>query len=620
MTRKTVVLALIALVDMAGARAYGAQPAGTFTPPPPTPQQIAGQKIYEQRCASCHESGQERVPPGYLLRWLSVDHIERTLVSGPMQVQATGLERAEITSVAVYLSRYRNADAREVHPQPNPCKKPMAPMSPGERDWHVWGHDVGNSRHQPTPGFTAAQVPQLKVKWAWAYPGQYAQGQPILVGGNVLVGSSIGRVTALDAGTGCEHWTYDGGVGAKSAVVVGTLPDGRHLAFYGDEKSTAHAIDTRTGKGVWKVKIDDHPISRVTGTPTYFEGRLYVPVSSYEEGAGSDPKYPCCTFRGNIVALDAATGKVLWKNYSIVTPLKPFRVNSAGTQMYGPAGGAIWSSPTVDKQRRMIYAATGNSYTDVDDVGADAIVAFDMDSGERKWVNQITAGDSYLVRCANEFEGKGNCPTKAGPDHDFGGPPILKTLPGGKRILLGSQKSGQVSALDPDDGGKILWQTQVGRGSALGGIEHGSAADDRHIYVPVSDVIGGKDALPGLNALDLVTGKLKWRVSTPELQCSWGTDRCRRAQSAAATVIPGVAFSGAWDGHLRAYSVDDGKILWDFDTAAAPMKTVNGLSARGGSIDGGGATIAHGMLFVNSGYGNFAYGGRLLLAFSIDGK
>ncbi len=355
------------------------------------------------------------------------------------------------------------------------------------------------------------------------------------------------------------------------------------------------------------------------GAPVLYDGRLYVPVSAAEEAAARDPKYPCCTFRGSVVALDAASGNVLWKSHSIDAEPRRHRISTAGAQMSGPAGGAIWSAPTIDVRRQVIYAATGNSYTDVDSDGSDAIIAFDLKTGARRWVNQLTRGDNFVIGCPKDKAGEGNCPADGGPDFDFGASPILRALPNGRRILIAGQKSGLVYGLDPDDNGRLRWQVRVGHGSALGGVEWGMAADDEYVYVANSDAGLREGALPGLTALRIEDGAQRWHIPTPTTACSWGEEQCRRGQPGAVTLIPGVVFSGALDGRIRAYDAATGAILWDFDTAPA-VATINGPATEGGSIDAGGATIANGVLYVNSGYGRWGKPGRLLLAFSVDGK
>jgi len=277
--------------------------------------------------------------------------------------------------------------------------------------------------------------------------------------------------------------------------------------------------------------------------------------------------------------------------------------------LLGPAGAAVWSAPTIDEKRKRLYASTGNSYTDVDINTSDAIVAFDLETGKLVWASQVQPKDNFIVGCPNTA----NCPKESGPDFDFGSSPVLRTLPNGKQVLVAGQKSGIVYGLDPDHKGKILWQTRLGKGSALGGVEWGHAADDRLAYVAIADRIV-KDGTPGLYALDLATGEKKWGAPGPAV--AGGSP----GQSAAVAVMPGAVFSGALNGHFRAYSTATGEIMWDFETNRV-FDTVNGVPAKGGSIDGGGPAIAHGMVYTGSGYGQFgSIAGNVLLAFSVDGK
>jgi polyvinyl alcohol dehydrogenase (cytochrome) len=506
----------------------------------------------------------------------------------------------------------------------NRCTEPPAPIPmKSAANWNGWGRDLENSRYHPRPGFNAADVSKLKVKWAFGYPkATFTYGQPTIIGDRLYVTSGAGKVYALNARTGCVYWTADAGVSTRTAISVGPMPANsaaKFAAYLGDDKATVHALNADDGATLWKTRVDDHPVGRVSGAPILYQDKLFVPVSSIEEVTGSNPKYECCKFRGAVVALDARTGKQLWKTHTITDPPTPFKKNSVGTQMYGPAGAAVWSAPTLDLKRKLIYVGTGNSYTDVETRTANAILAIDMDTGSLKWSNQMTPKDAFLVGCYKP--GAGNCPEAPGPDVDFGSSPILRRSAGGKQILLAGQKSGEVFGLDPDNRGKILWQEKVGEGSALGGVEWGFAADSENAYVAIADAVtpAGKGQ-SGIAALKIATGERLWFVPTPKVTCTWGKSRCLPAQSQAVTAIPGAVFSGSMDGHLRAYSAKDGSILWDFDTGI-PFETVNGVQAKGGSLDAAGPTISNGILYVHSGYGRIVgQGGNVLLAFSVDGK
>ena len=487
------------------------------------------------------------------------------------------------------------------------------PFTPGRGDWNGWGVDAINSRFQSQPGLTAAAVPRLKLKWAFGFPGETrTQSQPAIVGGRVFVGTTKGTVYSLDAATGCLYWSYETGAFVKAAPTIVRLGS-RWAAYFGDGHGYAYAVDAETGREIWKTQVDDHPAARITGSPTYYKGRLYVPVASGEETLAATPKYQCCTFRGSLAALDAETGHVIWKTFTVPDPAKPYKTNAEGTALYGPAGAGIWSAPTIDEKRKRIYAGTGNSYTGIDLPTSDSILAFDLDSGSLLWSQQVTPGDNWVPGCPKAA----NCPDKPGDDFDFGSSPALRNLGGGKQILVATQKSGVVYGLDPDERGKVLWKTRIGVGSGMmGGIAWGAAHQGTTAYVAVADY-NRPNGTPGLYALRTDSGEKLWSTPAPR-------DAGNPAEAAAVSGMPGIVFSASFGGHLRAYTTGDrdqpGKIVWDFD-ARRDFETVNHVAAKGGSFDGGGPAISHGMVIVTCGYG-FAGGvpGNVMLAFSVDGK
>ena len=318
------------------------------------------------------------------------------------------------------------------------------------------------------------------------------------------------------------------------------------------------------------------------------------------------------------MTLDARTGDEIWKTYMIPEGPRPTQRNDVGTQLWGPSGAAVWLAPTLDPERKALYVGTGNNYSNPPIGMSDAVLALDMETGDILWSRQMTEADAWSAACI--MEETQNCPKDAGPDVDFGSSPILRSLADGTRVLLAPQKSGIVHALDPDHSGKTLWQTRVGRGGVLGGVEWGSAADDELIYVAVSDhALGGGETEGGMFALRIDNGEKVWHTPAPTPACL-GQEGCSAAQPAAVTLMRGAVFSGSYDGHLRAYSTANGTILWDFDTVRE-YSTVNGVKARGGSLNGPGPTIVDGMLYVNSGYPLFGgQPGNVLLALSVDGK
>jgi polyvinyl alcohol dehydrogenase (cytochrome) len=241
------------------------------------------------------------------------------------------------------------------------------------------------------------------------------------------------------------------------------------------------------------------------------------------------------------------------------------------------------------------------------------VIALDLNSGKVLWTSQVTPRDVFVVGCNASRE---NCPDNEGPDFDFGNSAILRDLPGGRSVIVIGQKSGVVWALDPDKSGAILWQRRVGRGSALGGLEWGSAADLSVGYFPISDLMLGPEAAGGLYALRLDTGAPVWEARPSRADCK-DPKNCTQAQSAAITLIPGVVFSGTTTGLMRAYDTADGRVIWTYD-ANQPYTTVNGVAAKGGSFNGPGPVIAGGTVFMNAGYAylGIGTGGNVLLAFS----
>jgi polyvinyl alcohol dehydrogenase (cytochrome) len=572
----------------------------------------------------CHDQALERAPARSALATRSAESVIAALTTGAMKSQATGLSVDQIRALAVFVTGKQPGASSSAAPLANLCKESGASINLGAPSWNGWGFDQENSRYQPKPGIKAEDVPKLKVKWAFAYPSGRVNSQPTVIGDRLYVGCSPGLVYCLNAKTGCVRWTYETGSGVRTAITIGPLPassPSKFAAYFGTRDRFVHAVDAETGVLLWKTKIEDQAVSTITGAPVLYKDRLYVPLSSGEEVAGRNDKYECCTFRGSLVALDAYTGKVLWKSYSITEPLKAFKKSASGTQMYGPAGGAIWSAPTVDPRRKLIYVATGDSYTEMETGGADAIVALDIETGKIKWINQVTPNDNFLVGC-NGPNPPPNCPQPLGPDFDFGSSPILHALPNGKQVILAGQKSGVMYALDPDNGGKTLWQAKIGYGSTLGGIQWGSAADQQNVYAAVSDVVAPPDKRqPGIAALDIATGKKIWHTPSPKSDCVTEGRQCSNAQSAAVTAIPGVVFSGAMDGHFRAYATKDGSIVWDFNSGANTFDTVNGIKAKGGMMNAGGPIVVNGVLYVNAGYGGIqGQPGNVLLAFTVDGR
>jgi polyvinyl alcohol dehydrogenase (cytochrome) len=548
------------------------------------------------------------------LRRLPWRSILTALENGKMRSQGAMLSAAEREAVAKYLG---TAGAESI-PRSAYCPASVL-VGPGAV-WNGWGVDPANSRFQParSAGLTRDVVHRLKVKWAFGFPGATtAFATPTVAAGWLFVGSADGTVYSLNAQTGCIRWTFEASEGVRTAILISA--DGR-TAYFGDLHANVYAVDANTGAQRWRTHVEDHPYATITGTPKLEAGRLYVPVSGGEEEVSAgDPAFVCCKFRGSLVALNANDGKQIWKTYTIAQEAKMTGRTPAGTERWGPSGVSIWSSPTLDLQRKAIYVGTGVNFTDPPTKTSDAVLAFDMDSGRILWSQQFIPDDRYNFGCMNEQQ-KGNCPENPGKDMDFGAPPILRALSGGRRLLIAGQKSGVVHALDPDKQGKIVWETRIGHGGPQGGVLWGAASDDRLAYFSLSDWDPTKpESGGGMFALDLNTGTKVWSTPAPKPACL-AVKGCSAAQPGAPSAIPGVVFAGSLDGHLRAYDTKTGAVIWDVDTLH-DFETVNGIKARGGSMNGTGPTVAGGILYSNSGYARIpSIPGNVLLAFSVDGK
>jgi polyvinyl alcohol dehydrogenase (cytochrome) len=624
---KTFLPAAFALASLAisfacaeAARAQQPAPAAT---PPPAANLFSGTETgigtFQTHCMGCHGNPQvPQAPAPDAIRQMTPERIYDALTTGPMKPQGDQLTDDQRKMLATFLSGRPLGSLTEGAAQdmPNRCasNQPLAdPTSASE--WNGWSPDVANTRFQSAKGagLTAAEVPQLKLKWAFGFPtGLSAYGQPAIVSGRVFTGSDIGYVYSLDAATGCVYWSYQAKGAVRPAVTVAPVKGRgktKYAAYFGDAHANVYAVDAQTGEQLWTARVDDHFVARITAAPKVYEGRVYVPVSSSEEFSSSNLDYSCCTGRGSIVALDAATGAQIWKSYVVPTPV-PVRKNSKGVQQFAPSGGSIWNSPTIDAKLGVIYAGTGDGQTDPAPDTTDSVIALDLKTGKLLWHYQAQAGDAFMGGC-NGDQRTDNCPKVNGPDQDIGNSPILRELPNGKRVLVFGMKDGTAIALDPDRHGAELWKVHpvklpAGQEnsfySRLNGIVWGGAADDSNVYYGLQS--------GGIVALKLATGETVWHTTFPT------PGNARVNNVAAATAMPGVVFVAGSDGKIHALSTSDGKQLWEYDTAK-PFETVNKVAAKGGAIASIGPSIVNGMLFIGSGYavtGNNS--GNVLLAFS----
>lgn len=568
-----------------------------------------GKGLYQQHCAHCHEGAVAKAPHREFLETMTVTAVLAALNDGIMQQQSATLTTQQRQQVAEYLTRTDLASYQQPPPPPQ-CSgealqfdRSQPPAKTG------WGYDTRRFVPAAVAGISRAEVPSLELKWSFAFPGALrARSQPKVAMGAVFVGSQDGTVYAFDLQTGCVRWMQQVGAEVRTAIVIEPWPAGAPPAtapklFFGDLLGRAYALNALTGEILWQQKLEDHPNATITGSPLLVDDTLYVPVSSLEVTTAANPDYPCCSFRGSVVALDTANGAIKWRHYSVDKPAELQGKTAVGTAIMGPSGGGVWTSPTYDARRGLIYHGSGQNYSAPADGNSDAVFAVDAKTGQRVWHRQFIRDDIWTPACIMKTA---NCTTDKGRDHDIASSVLLINGPKRQQILVAGQKSGMVYGLDPGRRGAILWQRAVGRGSVMGGVHFGMAAEGRRVYVPIVDtplqadgVMAKNAGTPGVHALDAFTGQLLWSAVNHRANCS--DSGCHPGVSAALTAIPGVVFAGHLDGMLRAYEGETGKIIWQDDTTK-PTQAVNGLIARGGSMSGPGPTIAAGHIIVNSGY------------------
>ncbi len=310
------------------------------------------------------------------------------------------------------------------------------------------------------------------------------------------------------------------------------------------------AVNKGTGATLGVVQIHSHPLAIVTMSPTFFDGKLFVGVSSVEENVPLLPGYQCCSFAGKMVALafNAAKGKfqIVWSVSSI----------SGARQAEGWAGAAIWGSqPSIDAGRRQVFVGTGNSYSVSNatvqcqrsttppeipytlnndtclpaDVWQDSILAIDIDSGHVNWVQQRPGVDIFTAACGYPNFGPQNttiCPGVPGPDSDFGMAPTFvsggASGHGQDKIVVG-RKSGDLYAFSAQNG-HLLWATATNPKGITGGLSWGISVDDSRVYFTAinSDYktwqlqpSGQTIDRSAYGAVSLTSGAILWETAVP---------------------------------------------------------------------------------------------------------
>lgn len=582
---------------------------------------VSGEAIYEQYCAVCHAAPvDQRTPPRDSLGEYTANSIVDALTQGVMRPQGAALSEQEQILVAEYLS---GESYSEVATGSLPrCARALSGIDlQAAGNWNGWGNGDANLRYQPADATNIKRdnIDQLELVWAFGHEeATAARAQPSILGDVMLMGSGSGTVYAMDLESGCAYWTFAATTEVRTAVTaVHSQKLDRTVVVFADLSNRLFVLDAVTGEELWHADVDDNRYAVSTGSPVIHEDRIFVPVSSLEVSAAGNPDHVCCTFRGNMAAFDLNSGEKLWHTY-IMEEAQEVGTNSVGNPILAPSGAPIWGTPTIDAKRNRVYVGSGQNYTRPASDTSDAVLAFDMDTGNMEWVYQTTADDAFTLACVRRGP---NCP-EPGPDVDIGAPILNVTLSDGRDILIAGTKDAVVFGLDPDRDGEVLWKTRIGRGSPLGGIHWGMTAVGDMLYAPVADggalnTGEGHQRQPGLHAIDMKTGEVIWYAAAQD-RCPQGS-RCTDVYSAPATATDELVLSGALNGHLFAHDRDSGEVVWEYNSLQ-DYKTINGVEARGGSLDATGPVLSGDYMIVNTGYAVFGQiPGNTMLVFRLRG-
>jgi len=591
--------------------------------------------LFKTTCAICHEVPETKAPPTATLRQLPAAQILMAMEFGKMQPQAAGLQQEQRVRLAKWLAAEEDAK-RDAWIAAKACPAETPVPATGRENWGL-GRD--NARHVDDTRLNRSNVGKLELQWSIALPAVTAmRSQPVVAGETVFLGSKGAHLLALDRRSGCVRWSFKTDAPVHSSLTLDQTPDSVPTLFFADEMATVYAVDATRGTLRWRERVKWFPTSIVSGPITYYDNRLFVPLSSFEVAAAGLPTHECCRTHGGIQALDASTGKAVWRYDTTPHAAKTY-VNRDGVQMWGPSGAVVWNSPTIDAKRGALYFGTGQNSSSPATGTSDAIIALDLKTGAMRWVFQALADDAWNAACLG---GGASCPKENGPDFDFGASVILLERKQGD-LLLAGQKSGEVFALDPDRNGAVVWRKRVGSGSSNGGVHHGMATDGTRVYVPIADPerkVAGYVPKPGVYALAVDDGEMLWAhpvqrgcafdpgdaplVGLAEMakgksdRSPWPECSYYYGHSAAAVVANGVVFAGALDGRLRMFDARSGKLLRVIETKRA-FSASNGVDGHGGAIDVGGAIVSDSQLFVLSGYGMFGQmPGNMLLVYGLE--
>lgn len=596
-----------------------------------------GKAVYDKNCAACHaapEAG-SRTPPFASLRKMSGQTITTALTSGVMKPIGDGLDRRDLRDVVAYLAA-PEGPVGTGWIDDNMCAADKRAIDLSAKPAQLgYGVDTDNTRRMSAAqaGFTGKQAANLEVAWTLAMPKTSGlRGQGVVVGSTLFYpAGQANYVLALDTRTGCVKWATPTASGIRNSLAYGKLgPNGPMAVVGGGGDGKLVAFDAKTGKVVWAVDPRHDKTVPLSGSPIFAGDKIVVPISAIDVANAMRPNFECCKGHGAVALVQAADGKVLWTWHTMETAKPLGRKNAQGVDLYGPSGAPIWSSPSVDLKKGVVYTATGENTSPPATGTSDSLVAIDLATGKQKWVFQALANDVWNMACPVGPPPPGaalkpNCffanEGSVLRDHDFGGGPVIWRGKGGKELILGGQKSGDVWAVNAATG-KQVWHHQFGKGTALGGVHWGVATDGTRLFAPIADPgVPAAQNAAGLYAIDIATGKVAWSWKASAdcengRKARVGSCDIRFGISAPPLVVDGTVIAGGLDGRLYVFDAATGKLLATHDTAVAYPQTVTKIAGAGGSIDAAGPFAGDGMLFVGSGYGSFGQqAGNVLVAF-----
>lgn len=612
--------AAAAAVGLCLALAPGAQ---ASAPSPADAASHPGRAVYDRACAACHDTPETKSPPLSALQTLGPDALLSSLTIGKMKEQGALLKAPELQAVVDYLSAGARTDQSWIARAACPAERRTVDLS-GRETWTRFGVDYAGSRSMDArrAGLTRADLGRLEVAWTLGLPQTNSlRSGPVIVGSTLFYSASqTGVLLALDTQTGCIKWSLKTPRPMRTSLTYGQLGRGGPKALIvGDAAGQVLAVDAQSGRLLWSVEGRHDAEAMLTGAPVLWRDRIIVPVSAMEVARAGNPYYSCCKVHGAVVALNARDGARLWVAHSMPDAKPTGGRNAVGAEHWGPSGAPVWSSPTINERRKVVYVGTGQNTSHPGTGTSDAIWSIDAAKGATRWFFQALSHDVWNMACPRGA----NCPAAVGSvrkDFDFGSQAIIARDGRGKEILLAGQKSGDVWGIGPD--GREVWRRNLSPGSPLGGVHWGLASDGIRVFAPIADPVGA-----GLHALDVSTGQVLWQrllgdSSCRELGRNGGpADRAAAAKcrnigmSAAPLVIDGAVIAGTLDGRLMVFAAEDGREIASLDTARA-FETLNGVAGKGGSIDSHSIFAGDGLLFVGSGYAQFgAPAGNVLIAY-----